>query len=194
MENPRPQPIYTSSLTSPDSTPWLVESGYHLVRRSMVKRRKSKVLPPPSGCPLSRCMRLLGGAWTAHVIWYLREGERCFTELQVDIGGVSDDAHEPPSQAGKRRDHRAHPRRTSPPTVWYSLTPVGQELCGALTNVIHITQRLKGAPFSLGRIAFLRLVIRTRQPVCNSRPRTRGIFNQRDSRSLLPDSRSSGYG
>lgn len=34
-------------------------------------------------------MRVLGGAWTAHVIWYLREGERCFTELQLDIGKVS---------------------------------------------------------------------------------------------------------
>ena len=30
-------------------------------------------------------MRVLGGAWTAHAIWYLREGERCFTELQLDI-------------------------------------------------------------------------------------------------------------
>jgi DNA-binding HxlR family transcriptional regulator len=34
-------------------------------------------------------------------------------------------------------------RLTSPPTVWYSLTPVGQELCGALANVVEIAQRLK---------------------------------------------------
>ena len=51
----------------------------------MVKRRKSKVPPPPTECPLSHCMRVLAGAWRAHVIWYLREGERCFTELQLDI-------------------------------------------------------------------------------------------------------------
>jgi len=34
-------------------------------------------------------MRLLSGAWTAEVIWYLREGKRCFTELQTDVKGVS---------------------------------------------------------------------------------------------------------
>ena len=27
--------------------------------------------------------------------------------------------------------------------VWYSLTPVGQELCAALVNVIDVAQRLK---------------------------------------------------
>src|SRR4051812_20103115 len=84
------------------------ESGYQLVSRSkiwhavrsydfqrhwspfdMVKRRKSRVPPPPAECPLGDCMRVLAGAWTAHVIWYLRGGERCFTELQLDIGKVS---------------------------------------------------------------------------------------------------------
>jgi DNA-binding HxlR family transcriptional regulator len=37
-------------------------------------------------------------------------------------------------------------KATSPPTVWYSLTPVGQELSGALVNVVDIAQRLKSAP------------------------------------------------
>src|ERR1041385_8820472 len=65
------------------------ESGYHSVRRSMVKRRKRTVAPPPSGCPLGECMRLLGSASAAHVIWYLSAGERCCTELHPDIGDVS---------------------------------------------------------------------------------------------------------
>ena len=64
-------------------------SGYHLVRRFMVKRSKSKVSPPPSEWPLNQCVRLIVGAWTADVIWYLREGKRCFTELQTDLKGVS---------------------------------------------------------------------------------------------------------
>jgi DNA-binding HxlR family transcriptional regulator len=34
-------------------------------------------------------MHLLAGASTVDVIWFLREGERCFTELQHDIAGVS---------------------------------------------------------------------------------------------------------
>jgi DNA-binding HxlR family transcriptional regulator len=32
---------------------------------------------------------------------------------------------------------------TSPPTVWYGLTPVGRELRAALVNVIDVAQRLK---------------------------------------------------
>ena len=112
----------------------------------MVKRRKSKVAPPPSECPLSQCMRLLAGAWTAHVIWYLREGERCFSELQTDITGVS--AKMLTNRLRKLERNGVIERftkPTSPPTVWYSLTPVGKELCEALTNVINLAQRLKPA-------------------------------------------------
>jgi DNA-binding HxlR family transcriptional regulator len=110
----------------------------------IVKRRKSKVLPLPSECPLGQCMRLLGGAWTTHVIWYLREGERCFTELQTDIVGVS--AKMLVNRLRKLEDCgiiERFTRQTSPPTVWYALTVVGQELCTALTNVVDIAQRLK---------------------------------------------------
>jgi DNA-binding HxlR family transcriptional regulator len=112
----------------------------------MVKRRKSKVPPPPSECPLSQCMRVLAGAWTAHVIWYLREGGRCFTELQIDIGRVSAKML---TNRLRRLEREGIIERltkpTSPPTVWYSLTPVGRELCGALVNVIDVAQRLKRA-------------------------------------------------
>lgn len=89
-------------------------------------------------------MRLLGGAWTAHVMWYLREGERRFTELQTDIGSVSAKmlADRLRKLEGEGIVARTT-RRTSPPTVWYSLTPVGQELCEALTNVVAVAQRVK---------------------------------------------------
>lgn len=110
----------------------------------MVRRRKSKVTPPPSECPLGQCMRLLAGAWTAHVIWYLREGERCFTELQTDIHGIS--AKMLTTRLRKlERDGviERFTRPTSPPTVWYALTPVGRELCEALVRVVEIAQRLK---------------------------------------------------
>jgi len=89
-------------------------------------------------------MRVLAGAWTAHVIWYLREGERCFTELQLDIGTVS-------AKVLTNRLRRLEgegvvarsTKPTSPPTVWYSLTPVGRELGIALMNVINVAQRLE---------------------------------------------------
>ena len=110
----------------------------------MVKRRKSTVAAPPSECPLSQCMRLLAGAWTTHVIWYLRGGERCFTELQTDIVGVS--AKMLTNRLRKLERNgviERLTRPTSPPTVGYSLTPVGRELCEALTNVINLAQQLK---------------------------------------------------
>jgi len=56
------------------------------------------------------------------VIWYLREGERCFTELQTDIMGVS--AKMLTNRLRKlERDVVIErlTRPTSPPTVWYSL-------------------------------------------------------------------------
>jgi len=31
---------------------------------------------------------------------------------------------------------------TSPPTVWYVLTPVGRELSDALASVVEVAQRL----------------------------------------------------
>ena len=110
----------------------------------MVKRRKSNVQPPPSERPLNQLMRLLGGAWTAHIIWYLRDGARCFTELEFDIQGIS--AKMLTSRLRKLEQDgvvERGTRPTSPPTVWYSLTPVGEELCTALTNVVEIAQRLK---------------------------------------------------
>jgi DNA-binding HxlR family transcriptional regulator len=113
----------------------------------MVKRRKSQVPPPPSECPLSECMHLLAGTWTAHVIWYLRDGGRCFTELSNDIAGVSAKMLADRLRKLERNGVIArHSKPTSPPTVWYSLTPVGEELSEALVNVVDIAQRLKAAP------------------------------------------------
>jgi len=89
-------------------------------------------------------MRVLAGAWTAHVIWYLREGERCFTELQMDSGKISAKMLTNRLRKLEREGIIARSTKsTSPPTVWYGLTPVGQELCGALVNVIDVAQRLK---------------------------------------------------
>jgi DNA-binding HxlR family transcriptional regulator len=89
-------------------------------------------------------MRLFGSAWTAQVLWFLREDERCFTELQNDLRGISAKM----LTARLRRLEREGVvervvKPTSPPTVWYALTPVGRELCAALVNVVGIAQRLE---------------------------------------------------
>ena len=94
-------------------------------------------------------MGLLGGAWTADVIWFLREGERCFTELRADLKGVSAKVLAACLRKLEREgivERRTKP--TSPPTTWYALSPVGQDLCVALANIVEVAQRLKRIPQS----------------------------------------------
>ena len=110
----------------------------------MVKRRKSKVELPPLECPLRQCMSLISGAWTADLIWYLRAGERCFTELQFDLKGISAKVLTARLRYLEREQVIVRlPKPTSPPTVYYTLTPLGLELLDALTLVMEIGQRLK---------------------------------------------------
>jgi DNA-binding HxlR family transcriptional regulator len=93
---------------------------------------------------MKECMGLLGGVWTADVIWYLREGERCFSELTTDLKGVS--AKMLASRLRRLEREGIVERRkklTSPPTIWYALTPEGQDLGGALSQVVEAAQRLK---------------------------------------------------
>lgn len=89
-------------------------------------------------------MKLLAGAWTPDVIWYLRDGERCFSELENDVRGVSAKMLTTRLRRLERDGVLQRvTRRTSPPTVWYALTPLGQELVKALAVVIDIGHRLK---------------------------------------------------
>ena len=92
-------------------------------------------------------MRLLSSAWTTHVLWYLKEGERCFTELQHDIGQVSPKVLTNSLRKLEREGIvQRLTRATSPPTVWYCLTPTGKEIGAALGHVIEIAQRLRAVP------------------------------------------------
>ncbi|MDR4467805.1 MAG: helix-turn-helix transcriptional regulator [Nitrospira sp.] len=109
-----------------------------------VKRRRSSVVPPPPGCPLTACMQFLKGAWTPNVIWYLRAGPRRFSELMADIPGVSPKVF---SARLKRLEQDGIVTRqvmpTSPPTVEYSLTDLGQELTPAIDAIVQVGQKLK---------------------------------------------------
>jgi DNA-binding HxlR family transcriptional regulator len=109
-----------------------------------VRRRKSYVMPPPFGCPLTTCMQFLKGAWTPNVIWYLREGPRRFSELLTDIPGVSPKVF---SARLKRLERDGILIRqvmpTSPPTVEYSLTDLGHELTPAIDAIVQVGHKLK---------------------------------------------------
>jgi DNA-binding HxlR family transcriptional regulator len=110
----------------------------------VVKRRKSRVPPPPSGCPLTACMKFLRGAWTPNVIWYLRSEPRRFSELMADIPGVSPKVFSARLKSLEKDGiviRRVMP--TSPPTVEYSLTDLGQELTPAIEAIVQVGHKLK---------------------------------------------------
>lgn len=110
----------------------------------MLKRRKSKVPPPPPSCPLTECMKLLGGAWTPNVIWYLSEGPRRFSELRSDIPRISAKVL---SARLREMEEKGVVTRTvmptSPPSTEYALTPLGRELLPAIEAIAAIGARLK---------------------------------------------------
>ena len=108
----------------------------------MVPRRKTRVAPPV--CPLTTCMKVIGGAWTPNVLWYLREAPRRFSELKNDLQGVS----------GKTLSARLRKlegdgvvlrevKPTSPPTVEYRLTPLGARLIPAVEAIVDVGNELK---------------------------------------------------
>ena len=109
--------------------------------------RKTKV--PPPACPLTECMSLLGGAWTPNVVWYLSDGPRRFSELRRDIPAVSAKVLSARLQELEGKGviaRRVMP--TSPPSVEYSLTELGQELIPAINAIVGVGLKLKQQPIN----------------------------------------------
>jgi DNA-binding HxlR family transcriptional regulator len=110
----------------------------------MVPVRKSRVAPPPLECPLAACLSYFAGAWTPNIVWYLREAPRRFSELKGDLRGVSSKMLSTRlrklSEAGIVE---RHVMPTSPPTVEYSLTPLGRKLQPALEAMVEVGHQLK---------------------------------------------------
>lgn len=110
----------------------------------MIRHRKSRVAPPPSECPLTECLKIIGGAWTPNVLWYLREGPRRFMELKSDLQGVS--AKTLTARLRRLDSDGVVYRRvmpTSPPTVEYGLTELGQKLVPAIEAIADVGKELK---------------------------------------------------
>lgn len=110
----------------------------------MVPRRRNTSKPPPPECPLDECMRILGGAWTVQVIWYLRGGVRRFGELRFDMPRIS-------AKTLSARLHRLERdgivtravMSTSPPTVNYELSSLGQRLLPAIEGIVEVGHDIK---------------------------------------------------
>jgi len=110
----------------------------------MVVRRKNKIEPHPSGCPVDKCMAVIGGAWTPNIIWFLAGQPRRFSELKSDIEGIS--AKMLTTRLRKLEAEGIVLREvmpTSPPTVEYSLTELGKELKPAIDAIVDVGHRLK---------------------------------------------------
>lgn len=109
-----------------------------------LKIRKNRSTRPPEPCVLTECMTIIAGAWAPNVIWHLREGPRRFSELRIDIPPVSAKVL---SQRLRELESRGVVRRsvqpTSPPSVEYSLTPMGRELIPALDAIVQVGHKLK---------------------------------------------------
>jgi len=110
-----------------------------------LKVRKNRSPAPPMNCPLSECMAVLGGAWTPNIIWNLSGGPRRFSELRLDIPGIS-----AKMLTARLRELEAKGvvlravKPTSPPSVEYSLTDLGQELVPAINAIVEVGHKLKG--------------------------------------------------
>jgi DNA-binding HxlR family transcriptional regulator len=109
-----------------------------------LKIKKNKSETPPESCPLTKCMSILGGAWTPNLVWYLSGGPRRFSELKIDVPGISAKVltarlRELESNGVVLREVKP----SSPPSVEYSLTRLGLELVPAINAIVSVGHRLK---------------------------------------------------
>lgn len=110
----------------------------------MLKRRRNNSPPPPEPCALTACMSVITGAWAPNVIWHLRGGPRRFSELQGDIPPIS--AKVLSTRLRELEARGVIARRvcpTTPPSVEYSLTDLGEELVPALEAIVEVGHKLK---------------------------------------------------
>lgn len=106
--------------------------------------RKSKAPPPPAGCPLTECMKLLGGAWTPNIIWHLSGGARRFGELRADIPRISAKVLSARLRALQEKGLLVRTvAATSPPSVEYALSALGEELIPVISAIVEVGTKLK---------------------------------------------------
>jgi len=98
-----------------------------------LKIRKNRAAALPPTCPVGECMVMLGGAWAPNIIWYLSGGPRRFSELKIDIPGISEEKG--------AIERRIVP--TSPPSVEYRLSDLGEEFVPAIHAIVEVGNKLK---------------------------------------------------
>ncbi len=90
------------------------------------------------------CMKIMGGAWTPSILWCLKGHSRRFSELRDDIPGISAKVL---TQRLRRLETDGLVLRTvmptSPPTVEYTLTDLGEELKPVIEAIVRVGEKMK---------------------------------------------------
>jgi DNA-binding HxlR family transcriptional regulator len=110
----------------------------------MVRHRPNKSGPVPMECPLEFSLKLLAGAWTPQIVWYLQSEPRRFGDLKRDLGNVSAKVL---TTRLKEMEQKGIITRevmpTSPPTVEYALTDVGRKIGPALQSIVSVGEEIQ---------------------------------------------------
>lgn len=92
---------------------------------------------------MSTCMSLLGGVWTPELVWSLSDGPRRFSELRRSLPAISAKV-----LSGRLKDLEGRGvisravLPTSPPSVEYELTDLGNELIPAIRAIVEVGSKL----------------------------------------------------
>ena len=106
-----------------------------------LKLRKQVAVPP--GCPMSACMSLLGGVWTPEIIWDLSQGPRRFSELRRAKPAISAKVLSARLKDLRKRGVLSRTvLPTTPPSVEYALTDLGEELIPVIRVIVEVGSKL----------------------------------------------------
>jgi DNA-binding HxlR family transcriptional regulator len=90
------------------------------------------------------CMKLLGGAWTPNVVWFLSACPRRFGELRADIPRISAKTLSARLRALESKGVvTRNVVASSPPSVEYALTDLGRELIPVINAIVKVGEKLK---------------------------------------------------
>ena len=102
------------------------------------------MLEPSSNCELGPCVKLLAGAWTLEIFFFLKDNPLCFGELKRSLGSVSAKVL---TARLRELEQRGVVERSvldgTPPNIEYRLSEMGMELIPILDLFSEISQKLK---------------------------------------------------
>ncbi len=109
----------------------------------MIRHRANKSGPAPKSCPLEAGLKILSGAWSPQILWYLQAEPRRFGDLKRDLGKISAKVLTTRLRELEKRGVVARAvMHTSPPTVEYSLTELGRKMNPILEIIAEVGKDL----------------------------------------------------